>query len=246
MTHLPGKFVWFELVTRDPKKAQAFYGEVLHWKVEAYPMGGFTYEMIKVGDDTIGGYVSADEGQPSHWISHLSVPDVDAAAKAAVAAGGKTLEPAHDVPTVGRMQRIVDATGAEVSLYRAATDDPADRTSRDGEWFWNELQSPDPARSVAFYERVAGYTHKAMTMGADVYYQLDASGAPRGGIMKAQMPGPAQWVPYVRVGDCDATLARAIRHGGAQLVPPTDIPGIGRFAVITDPVGATIAVIKPA
>ena len=25
---LPGKFVWFELVSKDPKKAQAFYGDV--------------------------------------------------------------------------------------------------------------------------------------------------------------------------------------------------------------------------
>jgi predicted enzyme related to lactoylglutathione lyase len=30
---IPGKFVWFELISRDAKKAQAFYGEVLGWKV---------------------------------------------------------------------------------------------------------------------------------------------------------------------------------------------------------------------
>src|SRR5262245_10562377 len=42
---LPGKFAWYELVTRDAKKAQAFYGEVLGWRVQGFPLGNFTYEM---------------------------------------------------------------------------------------------------------------------------------------------------------------------------------------------------------
>ena len=52
MARLHGTFVWFELVTRNPARAQAFYGEVLGWKVERFPMEGFTYEMIKVGEST--------------------------------------------------------------------------------------------------------------------------------------------------------------------------------------------------
>jgi uncharacterized protein len=36
---LPEKFVWFELVSKDPKTAQAFYGDVLGWTVQAFPMG---------------------------------------------------------------------------------------------------------------------------------------------------------------------------------------------------------------
>jgi hypothetical protein len=43
---LPGKFVWFEHVSRDAKKAQEFYGEVLGWKVKPFPMGDVAYEMI--------------------------------------------------------------------------------------------------------------------------------------------------------------------------------------------------------
>src|SRR5713226_963425 len=35
---IPGKFVWFELASSDAKKAQAFYGEVLGWKVKPFPM----------------------------------------------------------------------------------------------------------------------------------------------------------------------------------------------------------------
>src|SRR5690349_14405775 len=100
MTHINGKFGWFELVTKDAKKAQAFYGEVLGWKVESYPMGDFTYEMIKAGDETIGGYATPSNGQGTHWISYVSVADVDKATAAAVKAGGKVAGEAKDVPTV--------------------------------------------------------------------------------------------------------------------------------------------------
>src|SRR5215471_13070935 len=109
---LPGKFVWFELVSNDPKRAQVFYGEVLGWKVEAFSMGDQTYEMIYAGDTMIGGYAAPkDARQPSHWIAYVSVPDVDASAKAATANGGKVVEPPHEIPGVGRTARIADPQG---------------------------------------------------------------------------------------------------------------------------------------
>jgi predicted enzyme related to lactoylglutathione lyase len=245
MTHLNGKFVWFELVSRDAKKAQAFYGEVFGWKVESYPMGTFTYEMIKAGDGTVGGYATLTEGKP-HWLAHVSVADVDQAAKAAVAGGGKAIAPAQDIPNVGRMQRIADPFGAELSLYRSASGDAADAPAKDGEFYWNELHTTEPAKSLAFYEKVVGYTHEDMTMGPSTYHVINAAGAARGGIMASNMGEPTSWLPYVQVADTDATLARAKRNGATELVPTTDIPGIGRFAVIADPVGAAIAFIKPA
>ena len=38
--------------------------------------------------------------------------------------------------------------------------------------------------------------------------------------------------------------ASAKALGGQVLMPPTDIPDIGRFAVAVDPLGAAIAVIR--
>jgi predicted enzyme related to lactoylglutathione lyase len=72
---LPGKFVWFEHVSRDAKKAQKFYGEVLGWKVE--PFGDSDYDMILAGDtlDTmIGGSTEAEKGRERpHRIVYVSV-----------------------------------------------------------------------------------------------------------------------------------------------------------------------------
>src|SRR6266436_7361666 len=160
---LPGKFVWFELVSKDAKKAQAFYGEVLGWKVQPFPMGNSTYEMIYAGETMIGGYAHLkSDRQPAHWISYVSVEDVDATLKAATANGGKVVEAPYDIPTVGRTARIADPQGAELCPFKSATGDPPDQWATQGRFFWNELHTTDPAKALAFYEKVVGLSHRAL------------------------------------------------------------------------------------
>lgn len=246
MSTLQGKFVWFELVTRDAKKAQAFYGEVLGWKVTAFPMGESTYEMITLGEKPIGGYASADKGTPPHWTSYLSVKDIDGAIARVKAEGGKVLEAVKEVPTVGRMVKIADPTGATLHLYQPAQADEPDGAWKAGTFHWNELHTSDPARAVRFYKDALGYSARAEDMGpVGTYHVLEQSGAPRAGVMKAQGPAPTMWLPYVAVDDADAASARASRLGGKVLSPPEDIPNIGRFAVLADDAGAVFAVIRP-
>jgi predicted enzyme related to lactoylglutathione lyase len=48
----------------------------------------------------------------------------------------------------------------------------------------------------------------------------------------------------VSVTDCDATAKRAMALGAQQIVPPRDIPDVGRFTVLMDPTGAVIAAIR--
>jgi predicted enzyme related to lactoylglutathione lyase len=62
-----------------------------------------------------------------------------------------------------------------------------------------------------------------------------------------RVPDPsaqAAWLPYVSVTDCDATAERAKALGAQPLVPPKDIPDVGRFTVLMDPTGAVIAAIR--
>jgi hypothetical protein len=250
MRYLPGKFVWFEHVSNDVAKARDFYGALCGWSVQAMPMGERPYDMIMNGADGIGGFTTAPPGVPSHWASYLSVPDVDQSVAAATAAGAKSLMPPTDFGAVGRAAVVADPTGAAVSLWKGAQGDPADvEKTPVGGWFWNELFTPDAKAAVAFYEKAFGFGHDAMDMGAQgTYYLLkDAAGKMRAGVMQ-QPPGmavPAHWLPYVHVADCDAAVAKATQLGAkAIIVPPTDIPNVGRFAVLLDPVGAGIAVIK--
>lgn len=245
---LPGKFVWFELVSRDPKRAQAFYGDVLGWTVQAFPMGDQTYEMIYAGDTMIGGYAAPkSDRQPAHWISYVSVEDVDAAVKAAVANGGKVVDAPYEIPGVGRTARIADPQGAEICPFKNAMGDPADEDASQGRFFWNELHTTDTAKALAFYDKVVGFSSRAMDMGpGGIYYILEKDSVGRGGVTNQMAPGvPPHWLPYVFVDDPDATIARAKKLGATVRFGPEDIPGVGRFGVLQDPTGAVLAVMKP-
>lgn len=250
MRYLPGKFVWFEHLSHDVAKARAFYGELCGWTVKPMPMGEQAYDIITNGADGIGGFRNAAPGLPSHWSSYLSVPDVDKGFAAAQAAGATSLLAPMDFGPVGRGCAIADPTGAAVCLWKGAQGDPADAEKTPvGGWFWNELFTKDAKAAVAFYEKAFGFTHDAMDMGPQgTYYLLkDAAGKMRAGVMQ-QPPGldvPSHWLPYIHVADCDAAAAKATQLGAKSImVPPTDIPDVGRFCVIIDPVGAAVALIK--
>lgn len=246
MTHLIGKFVWFECVTSDLEKAKAFYGEVLGWKVQPFAMGKDSYDMILAGETPIGGFSRADKKEPAHWTSYLSVANVDATAKQIVAAGGTIVTKALDVPTIGRMAEVADPQGARFWIMRGEGDDAADTPVASGRFHWNELWARDGAQALGFYRDVFGFTGKDMNMGDIAYHVLEKDGIPRAGIMTSAMKEvPPMWLPYVAVDDCDQATARAGKLGATVHVPPTDIPTVGRFSVFADPNGAAIAVIKP-
>ncbi len=214
-------------------------------------MGNSSYDMILTGntpDTMIGGYAAPkSDREPSHWLSYVSVEDVDAAAKAAKANGGKVLEEPSDIPNSGRFARIADPQGAELGLFKRAAGDVPDAPATQGRWLWDELHTTDPKKALAFYEKVVGFSHHAMDMGPDdTYYVISRGGVDRGGITHHLPPGvPPHWLPYVSVDDADATIARAKKLGATIAMDATDIPGNGRFGVLQDPTGATLAVMKP-
>lgn len=55
---------------------------------------------------------------------------------------------------------------------------------------------------------------------------------------------PPNWVVYFGVADCDGAVATAKRLGGTLMMEPMEVEGVGRFAYLTDPQGATFAVIE--
>jgi hypothetical protein len=56
---------------------------------------------------------------------------------------------------------------------------------------------------------------------------------------------PPNWMLYVAVEDADATASKVTLLGGKVEVAPREIPGVGRFAVFSDPQGAVFAVLQP-
>lgn len=247
-SHLPGKFVWFEHASADVAAARRFYEPLFGWHVEAMPVGDQSYSMILCGSEGIGGFRTTAPGQSPGWISYLSVSDVDALHAKALAAGARETFAPTDFGPIGRASGIVDPTGAALSLWKGAQGDRPDvEQTAVGDWYWNELTTPDDARALAFYEQVFGFTHDSMDMGPmGQYHVLKTGEQMRAGLMKLPRPDvPTLWQPYVRVTDCDATAAKATSLGARIAVPPTDIPQVGRFAILLDPLGACTAVITP-
>jgi hypothetical protein len=248
MTAIPtGRFVWFEYQTADAHKAQGFFGELFNWGVKEVPMPGGAYTMIAAGARTIGGYVPRTEAGPAAWLSHLQVASATDTAAELAARGGKVVKQPFKVGEFGQMAVVTDPHGAAFALWQPAKaeEPPAPEA---GCFVWNELFSADPDASVAFYRAVGGFGHDAMDMGPmGTYHLLTSGGAPRAGIMKQTMPGqPHAWLPYVSVASADATADKAKRLGATIVVPPADIPNVGRFAIFLDPQGAALGILQPA
>lgn len=247
MSYEHGRFVWFELLTKDIDRATSFYPETLPWRIEPMKMqDGSEYTMIQVGDVGVGGFLTPQADVPTSWVSYVSVADVDATAEKIRAAGGATHMEAFDVPGVGRMQPVSDAHGGMFSLFKAETGDPS-RVEGPGSFHWNELWTQEPRASLAFYEKTLGYTHEEFPMPHGTYYVLKNGEDACGGIIQAPSSDiPTMWLQYVTVEDCDATLDRAQQRGATVLSGPMDAEGVGRFGVLRDPLGGVIGVIKPA
>ncbi len=120
-----------------------------------------------------------------------------------------------------------------------------------GRFIWYELMTPDVPAAKRFYSEVVGWTAEDMPSQGMTYAVFSADGAGVGGAMalldEHMAQGiPPNWTAYVAVDDCDAATAKAKALGGSVMRAPADIPGIGRFAIIADPHGAVIAIMKPA
>lgn len=121
-----------------------------------------------------------------------------------------------------------------------------------GSFIWYELISPDPAASKAFYDAVVGWDIEPEPAGDMDYRMIRKSGGGNaGGILRLtdEMRGHGArpvWLGYVGVEDVDATIAGVTSDGGAVLLAANDIPGVGRIAMIADPQGAPLYVMREA
>jgi predicted enzyme related to lactoylglutathione lyase len=121
--------------------------------------------------------------------------------------------------------------------------------SQHGRFVWYELMTTNPDAATQFYADVTGWgTMPFNDVGITYKFWMNGE-APTGGLMElprelAASGVPPHWLPYVAVDDCDATVERAQQLGASVTVPPTDIPNVGRFSVLSDPQGAVFAIVK--
>ncbi|MDP2620152.1 MAG: VOC family protein [Hyphomicrobiales bacterium] len=119
-----GHFYWNELMTRDVEGAKEFYGKTIGWSFQGMPMENGTYWIAMVGETPVGGIMEMKgdrfEGVPPHWFSYIAVDDVDARVTEIKAGGGEVLRPVFEVPGVGRIAILKDASGAVIGWITPA------------------------------------------------------------------------------------------------------------------------------
>nr|WP_257461562.1 VOC family protein [Archangium lipolyticum] len=234
--------------TPDIAKSKAFYEAVVGWKIAPVQAGSIQYTMIHVGGRGMGGMAPlADvqmQGVPPFWMAYVSVLDVDAAAAAARSAGGKVLLGPVDMPPVGRFAVLVDPQGAAVMAYKASQGDPPEvELPGPGMMGWTELYTTDVAGAAAFYEKVFGWKLRPFMGNPNmpVFYRGERVA---GGLMKAPEGMPPNWLNHVVVADLAEARTKAVQLGGRVLVEELAMPGLGRFSVLLDNVGAGISLFQ--
>ena len=252
--HKAGMFWWADVMTTDAVAAKAFYQALFGWNATDMPAGeGFFYTMFDKDGKNVCALAEMGpdlQQQVGHafWQAYLAVEDVDAAAAKVEQLGGKVLMPPFDVLDAGRMAAIQDPTGAAVNLWQKRNHGGADIMSEHGALAWDELYTPDRDAAARFYTELTGWRVDKAPMGDGTFYHVfmlgdeAAAGMPEISLDWGEIP--PNWSVYFAVDDCDAIVAEANSLGGKTVVPPTDVPEIGRFAFLQDPQGAYFAVMK--
>jgi len=121
-----GRFHWNELNTRNVERAKKFYSDTLGWTFDSMPMpGGGEYTLANAGGEPVAGIFDISgpdfKDVPEGWLAYIAVDDVDARVKKAIAAGGKVMKPAFDVPGVGRIVILLEPGGAGIGWMTPAS-----------------------------------------------------------------------------------------------------------------------------
>jgi predicted enzyme related to lactoylglutathione lyase len=250
-TYEPGTPSWVDLGTPDIDASAGFYAALFGWDVpepeNAEQTGGYRQAM-KGEEPTAGMMPLMQEGQPPAWTTYVSVEDADATAAAVKEAGGTVMAEPMDVMDLGRMAIFADPGGAVFGIWQPGTFTGAGIVNEPGAISWNELNTRDIGAAKSFYGAVFGWTFEDVEMeGMGTYTTIKAGESPVGGMLNMVERGvpeqvPAHWQVYFAVEDTDAAVDRVKQDGGSVMVEPIDIPA-GRFSILTDPHGASFAVI---
>ncbi len=197
---------------------------------------------------------------PLQWMPHIQVADVAASVERALDLGGSELMHGRDDAGKSQWAVLLDPNGAAFGLIPVVSAEafpsPKGVAARDvrarvGCISWLDLTVADAAATRDFYRQVVDWSVQDVDM-EDAserytdYNMLGADGNPAAGICHARganLSLPPIWMIYLPVGDLAESLRR-VREGGGKIVKETTTADGGcAYAVVEDPVGATLALV---
>jgi hypothetical protein len=117
-----------------------------------------------------------------------------------------------------------------------------------GKFVWRDLVTEDPAAVKPFYAALFGWEYEERTALGSPYTVVKQGGVPIAGISRAQRAVPdqpvSQWISFLSVANVDGA-AEMVKQGGGRIVAgPLDLPRVGRGAVVIDPEGAPLGLLR--
>jgi predicted enzyme related to lactoylglutathione lyase len=241
---------WVDLSSGDAAASRDFYSRLFGWQVEVNPdplYGG--YALAKLAGKDVGGIgPKMDPNAPTAWNLYIGTDDIDDLGQQVTAAGGTLVAAPFDVGDQGRMAVFQDPAGAFISAWQG-TRMGGFQTEVPNSYGWAELNARGVQAALPFYTQLFGWTTKTSEMGEGQppynEFQIDGQSVAGAWEMNPMVPAevPSYWQIYFTVDDVDAAYQKALAEGATEMLSPQDFPG-GRFAIVSDPQGASFGLLK--
>lgn len=237
-----GTFCWVELGAADAKAATQFYSSVLGWQIDTQPFESGEYHTCRVNGSAVAGVYEA-AAEMSGWMTYVSVDDVDKSSTLAQELGATAMSDVIDVADLGRMAVLQDPQGGMFSVWQSQAMAGAELVNDPGALTLTQLNTQDPSRAQLFYEGLFGWNFREQAPAE--YWGIYVGDALNAAMMQNSIPAPDHWLVYFTA---PTTLEAAVElinsNDGSIVVPPTSIPGGGRFTVAQDPQGSFFALFE--
>jgi predicted enzyme related to lactoylglutathione lyase len=250
-THIRGKFVWADMFASDVETARSFYQDLFGWDWQWVAQEPVPYGMFYKNELAVGGLVYKEaqvEGNPyGRWIHYISSDDIAGIEAEVVKRGGRALLSTKQGPARGEYAIMADPEGALIGAINSSSGDPDDFRAEYGEWIWVQLYARDAVKAANFYATLFGYNIQEYDDNPEIVdWVLAVEGYSRASVGELEKDSEHQptWLGFIRVEDMDATLKKAASLGGTVLFPPRPDVADGDLAVIADPLGTPVGLLR--
>jgi predicted enzyme related to lactoylglutathione lyase len=234
---------WIDLGIPDLERAKDFYGALFGWDFQDYGAEAGHYHGCLLRGESVAGLMQLPEPAADYWWGVYFSTDVcEGTVKRVTDAGGEVVNPPMEVMGQGRMAILKDTVGAQFGLWEAQAHIGSAIVNEPGSFVWNELYTSSRKEAEEFYHAVFG--HDPEDFSGDYTALKRPDGHYVGGIQFDPTATDPAWVTYFDVADPDAAVRTAREHGGTVVSEPEDTP-YGRIAVVRDPFGADLRLMRP-
>jgi predicted enzyme related to lactoylglutathione lyase len=254
---MPGAPCWVEVSSPDVDATTAFYGHVFGWSSQIHirRLEGYRF-LCQDGLPVAGVSPVMGEGEDPSWTVYFADPDIEDTIVQVEHLGGTLLVEPFDIFDLGRLALFLDPQGASFGVWWGESF--LGLAGRPNSLFWVDLWTNDARGAAEFYTGVFKWDlepSESLGEGRRGYTVLRPAGADseysHGGILSAGREdlawsgGETGWHPVFAVTDCEALADRVTEAGGRTYAAPSDLPGLGRFALCSDPFHAPFVLFTP-